>query len=50
MINYNTIFYNIRDVINYDVSSFIITINYTNNLLKISYQSNMLKEYLKEKF
>jgi hypothetical protein len=43
-------FYNIRDVINYDVSSFINALNYTNNLLKVSYQSNMLKENLQANF
>ena len=43
-------YYNIRDVINYDISSYINSLTHTNNLLKISYQSNILKENLKENY
>jgi hypothetical protein len=43
-------YYNIRDMVNYDISSFINSLSHTNNLLRISYQSNMLKENLKENF
>jgi len=43
-------YYNIREVINYDISSYINSLTHTNNLLKISYQSNILKENLKENY
>ena len=43
-------FYNIRSAINYDISSYINSLLHTNNLLKISYQSNILKENLKENY
>lgn len=43
-------YYNIRDVINYDISSYINSLLHTNNLLKISYQSNILKENLQQNY
>lgn len=43
-------YYNIRDMVNYDSSSYINSLKHTNNLLKISYQSNLLKENLKENY
>lgn len=45
-----TYYYNIRDIINYDASSFINSLLHTNNLLKISYESTILKENLKENY
>ena len=45
-----TYYYNIRDLINYDSSSYINSLIHTNNLLKISYQSNILKQNLKENY
>ena len=43
-------YYNIRDLTNYDSSSYINSLLYTNNLLKISYESTILKENLKENY
>jgi hypothetical protein len=43
-------YYNIRDVIKYNMSSFIDSLLHTNNLLRLSYQSNILKENLKENY
>jgi hypothetical protein len=43
-------YYNIRDVIKYDISSFINSLLHTNNLLRLSYQSNILKENLKDNY
>lgn len=43
-------FYNIRDIVNYDSSSYINSLIHTNNLLKISYQSKLLKDNLKENY
>ena len=43
-------YFNIRDLIKYDSSSYINSLLHTNNLLKISYQSNILKEKLKENY
>lgn len=43
-------YFNIRDLIKYDSSSYINSLLHTNNLLKISYQSNILKENLKENY
>lgn len=43
-------YYNIRDVVNYDSSSYINSLLHTNNLLKISYESKLLKENLKENY
>ncbi len=43
-------YYNIRDVIKYNISSFIDSLLHTNNLLRLSYQSNILKENLKENY
>ena len=43
-------YYNIRDLVNYDSSSYINSLLYTNNLLKISYESTILKENLKENY
>ena len=45
-----TYYYNIRNLINYDSSSYINSLMHTNNLLKISYQSNILKQNLKENY
>lgn len=43
-------YYNIKDIVNYDMSSFITSLLHTNNLLQISYQSSILKENLKENY
>lgn len=43
-------YYNIRDFINYDISSYINSLKSTNNLLKISFQSKNLKQRLKENY
>jgi len=43
-------YYNIRDIINYDSSSYINSLLHTNNLLKISYQSNIMQKNLKENY
>jgi hypothetical protein len=43
-------YYNIREIINYDVSGYINSLKHTNNFLKISYESNLLKERLKENY
>lgn len=43
-------YYSIRDIINYDMSSYINSLLHTNNLLKISYESSKLKENLKENY
>ena len=45
-----TYYYNIRDIINYDSSSYINSLLHANNLLKISYESSILKENLKENY
>ena len=43
-------YYSIRGIISHDISSFINSLLHTNNLLRISYQSNILKENLKENY
>jgi hypothetical protein len=43
-------YYNIRDFINYDISSYINSLKSTNNLLQISFQSKNLKQRLKENY
>ena len=43
-------YYSIREIISHDISSFINSLLHTNNLLRISYQSNILKENLKENY
>lgn len=43
-------YYNIRDFINYDISSYINSLKCTNNLLEISYQSKNLTDRLKENY
>lgn len=43
-------YYNIRDLVNYDSSSYINSLIHVNNLLRLSYQSTILKEYLKENY